>query len=82
MLNERLHTTATDQEAIDILRELHTETEQLLAQLESGAARLYEITTEGTITERTPAVRLYYRNVIRNLQSIIDSLHRSPAADT
>jgi hypothetical protein len=59
---------------IAILQGICTETEQLLAQLDCGAARLYEITTEGAITERTPAVRRYYRDVVGNLQRVIELL--------
>lgn len=63
---------------IAILQGIYVETEQLLAQLDSGAARLYEITTEGAITERTPAVRRYYRDIIGNLRRVIELLQQGP----
>lgn len=65
---------------IVILQEMRIDTEQLLAQLESGASRFYEITTDGTLTECTPTLRQYYRNIIHNIHRLLELLHHSPAA--
>jgi hypothetical protein len=62
--------------AIDILQEIRTEAEQLLAKLDSKASRIYEITTVGTIVERTAPMQLYYRNIIEKLQCVIDLLRK------
>jgi hypothetical protein len=67
---------------IAILQGICTETEQLLARLDAGAARLYEITTEGAITERTPAARRYYRDIIGNLRRVIEQLQCGPVPRT
>lgn len=65
---------------IAILQEIRIDTEQLLAQLESGSSRFYEITADGTLTECTPTLRQYYRHIVRNVQHLIDLLHHSPPA--
>ena len=61
---------------LDILQKINKETERLLEQLNSGASRMYEISTAGTIVERTAHLRDYYSGVIQQLQRVIETLRR------
>jgi HPt (histidine-containing phosphotransfer) domain-containing protein len=63
--------------AIAILQKLKSEVEQLLAQLNSNASRLYEISTTGNIVERTIQVRERGQNLIEQLQQAIDLLRQN-----
>jgi HPt (histidine-containing phosphotransfer) domain-containing protein len=63
--------------AIAILQKLKSEVEQLLAQLNSSASRLYEISTTGNIVERTMQVRERGQNLIEQLQQAIDLLRQN-----
>jgi hypothetical protein len=60
--------------AMQILQNIKASTERQLARLTSGSTRLYEITTAGAISERTAAMRDYYTDVSRQIQSVIDQL--------
>jgi hypothetical protein len=62
-------------QAIEVLQEIRIETEQFLEQLDSGASRLYEISTAGTIVERTVPMRRYYRDILQRLQRVMELLH-------
>lgn len=59
---------------IDILRNVKCETERHLEQLNSSSSRVYEISTSGTIVERTTQLRDFYQFIARQLQNIIDLL--------
>ena len=52
---------------IDILQKIREESEHLLGQLDSGASRIYEITTSGTIVERTQQLRGFYELIVQQL---------------
>jgi hypothetical protein len=62
--------------AIAILQTLKSEIEQLLAQLNSSASRLYEISTTGSIVERTIQVRERCQSLSEQLQRVIDLLRQ------
>lgn len=62
--------------AIAILQALKSEIEQLLAQLNSSASRLYEISTTGNIVERTIQVRERCQSLGAQLQQVIELLHQ------
>ncbi|HEX4023646.1 MAG TPA: hypothetical protein VHX52_02915 [Steroidobacteraceae bacterium] len=61
---------------IEILQSLKLEAERLLAPLDAGAARIYEISTTGALVERTVQMREFYQNLCRQLQRGIELLHR------
>jgi len=53
---------------IEILQKIRGEVERMLGQLNSGSSRFYEITTAGTIVERTHQLRDFYEFVARHLE--------------
>lgn len=59
---------------IEILQKIMTDTQRLLTQLDIGASRQYEISTTGTISERTTQMREYYLDVVQQVQRVIDIL--------
>lgn len=59
---------------IDILQKIRAESEHLLGQLDSGSSRIYEITTSGTIVERTQQLRSFYELLLRQLGQAIQLL--------
>jgi hypothetical protein len=56
---------------IDILQKIRDESEQVLGQLDSSSSRIYEITTSGTIVERTHQLRSFYELLLRQLGQAI-----------
>jgi hypothetical protein len=62
--------------AIAVLQKLKSEAEQLLAQLNSSASRLYEISTAGNIVERTLQVREHCQHLIEQLQQAMELLRQ------
>ncbi|MGH8142180.1 MAG: hypothetical protein ACREU2_06660 [Steroidobacteraceae bacterium] len=62
---------------IQALQKMKAETEALMPRLRSGSSRLYEISTNGTITERTTQMRSYFRRHPRLLQRLIDRLSKT-----
>ncbi len=60
---------------IDILQKVKKETEGLLGQLNSGSSRIYEISTTGTIVERTDQLRNFYEFVALQIEQVIALLH-------
>ena len=61
---------------IDILQKIRQESEHLLGQLDAGASRIYEITTSGTIVERTQQMRAFYALIVRQLGEALPLLAR------
>ena len=59
---------------IDILQKIQSEAERLLGQVSSGSSRIYEISTAGTIVERTHQQRDFYEFVARQLDHAITLL--------
>ena len=59
---------------IDILQKIREESEHLLGQLDSGSSRIYEITTSGTIVERTQQLRGFYELIVRQLAEALPLL--------
>ena len=59
---------------IEILQKTREESARLMAQIDSGASRLYEITTAGTIVERTHQMRSFYALVVEQLGEAIHLL--------
>lgn len=59
---------------IQILQTIRAESEQLCGQLDSGSSRLYEITTGGSIVERTQQMRSFYDFIVRQLGQAIELL--------
>jgi len=59
---------------IEILQKIRTEAERLLQPLTSGSSRIYEITTTGTIVERTDQLRDFYELTARRLGQVIELL--------
>lgn len=59
---------------IDILQKIREESEHLLGQLDSGSSRIYEITTTGTIVERTQQLRGFYERIVGQLEQAIPLL--------
>ena len=59
---------------IEILQKIMTDTQRLLTQLDISASRQYEISTTGTISERTTQMREYYLDVVQQVQRVIDIL--------
>jgi hypothetical protein len=57
---------------IQILQKIRDETGQLCAQLDSGSSRLYEITTAGSIVERTQQMRSFYGVILQQLGQAIE----------
>jgi hypothetical protein len=60
--------------AIEFLQKIREESEQLFGQLDSGSSRIYEISTAGTIVERTQQLRSFYELVGRQLEQAIRAL--------
>jgi hypothetical protein len=63
--------------AIQILQKIKADTEKLMPQVSEGSSRLYEISTNGTITERTAHVRAHFRRISRLLQGLIHRLRKT-----
>ncbi|HTT05741.1 MAG TPA: hypothetical protein VMF64_10665 [Steroidobacteraceae bacterium] len=59
---------------MQILQKIRQESEQLCGQLDSGSSRLYEITTAGTIVERTQQMRSFYGFIVQQLGHAIELL--------
>lgn len=59
---------------IDILQRLRTEAEGLLGHLNSGSSRIYEITTSGSIVERTSQLREFHESLAQQLARALDLL--------
>jgi hypothetical protein len=59
---------------IDILQTLRTDAESLLGHLDSGASRIYEITTAGAIVERTGQLRELRESVAQQLARALELL--------
>jgi len=59
---------------IEILQKIREESERLMIQIDSGSARLYEITTAGTIVERTHQMRTFYALMVAQLGQAIHLL--------
>ncbi|HEX4049463.1 MAG TPA: hypothetical protein VHY19_01095 [Steroidobacteraceae bacterium] len=59
---------------IDILQKIREESERLLGELDSSSSRIYEITTAGTIVERTHQLRTFYGFIVRQLGHAIELL--------
>jgi hypothetical protein len=59
---------------IDTLQKVKAESERLLTQLSSSSSRLYEISTTGTIVERTQQLRDFYEFVARHLGEVLHRL--------
>jgi hypothetical protein len=59
---------------IEILQKIREESERLLAQLDSGSSRFYEITTAGTIVEQTHQLRGFYQSIVQQLGHAIHVL--------
>ena len=51
---------------IGLLQKIYQESERLLGQLDSGSSRIYEITTAGTIVERTHQLRSFYEFIVQS----------------
>jgi len=60
---------------INILQKIQVEAEKHLGQLNSSSSRVYEISTGGTIVERTHQLRDFYGFVSQQLEHAIKSLH-------
>lgn len=60
--------------AIEFLQRIREESERLFGQLESGASRVYEISTAGTIVERTQQLRSFHELIGRQLEQAIRAL--------
>ncbi len=65
---------------IAILQKIQAEADRHLGQLRSGASRVYEISTAGTIVERTHQVRDFYELVARQLEHVIGLLRAGAGA--
>jgi len=61
---------------IEILLKIKSETDRLRSHLEASSARFYEISTCGTIVERTVQLHDYYATVQEQLQRAIELLRR------
>lgn len=57
--------------AIEILQNIYEESERLLGQLDSDSSRIYEITTAGTIVERTHQLRSFYGLIVQHVGQAI-----------
>jgi hypothetical protein len=60
--------------AIEFLQNIREESERLFAQLEAGSSRIYEISTAGTIVERTQQLRSFYELIGQQLEQVIRTL--------
>ena len=63
--------------AIQILQKVKADTEKLMPQVMEGSSRLYEISTNGTITERTAHMRTHVRRVSRLMHRLIRHLRKT-----
>ena len=59
---------------IEILQKLRAEAENLLGHLNSGSSRIYEITTSGSIIERTAQLREFHESIAQQIARVVDLL--------
>lgn len=63
--------------AVDILQKIQAEAEKLLGQLNSSSSRFYEISSAGSIVERTQELRDFYAFIGSQLEHVV-TLLRGP----
>jgi len=53
-----------------ILQKMKIETESLMSQLNSEKSRIYQITADGAIIERTAELRSYFQSIIQSIERL------------
>ena len=66
--------------ATQILQKMKAESENLMAQLNSDNSRIYQITADGKITERTTELRAYLQRMAQQLQRVTERLSKTRVA--